>query len=117
MSATFRHGISGCLALISPARRRLASEMISTPRWISHCFCQSASKAIERHIAEHGADAFAGLNDVEQVGRSPMISHQNTGTAAASIRARSRLWMLSRVMISVLHPRILVAASFTFISS
>lgn len=37
-------GLFGCRALSSGGRRRLASEMISTPRSTSHWRCQSASK-------------------------------------------------------------------------
>src|ERR1700746_653018 len=43
--ATFAHGISGCRSLSSSVKRRLASEIVSTPRSTSHRLRQSASKA------------------------------------------------------------------------
>jgi hypothetical protein len=46
--ATLAHGISGCRAFSSSVKRRLASEMISTPRSTSQRLRQSASKASNR---------------------------------------------------------------------
>jgi hypothetical protein len=72
---------------------------------------------VERHVSKRLTDAFDRLDKDVEMGVGGVLGHQNTGTAVASIRWRRNLWMLSRVIMSVLRPRILAAASFTSINS
>ncbi len=74
-------------------------------------------KSAGRYAVQHAANAFDGLNDVRKTWRDNPLAHQNTSTADFSIRVLRRGCRLLRVMISVLRPRMLVAYSFTSISS
>jgi hypothetical protein len=64
MPATLGHGIFGWRALSSALSRRLASEMISTPRSTSRRLRQSVLEGLKQHPRRLAADVLDRLDDI-----------------------------------------------------